>query len=52
MRQVIGRVFARFRTKRFRPSCCRSGSGVAFRFLGELHAGGKAEFGVDVREVG
>ena len=31
---------------------CGSGSGVAGCFLGESHAGGEAEFGVDVGEMG
>ena len=31
---------------------CRHRSAVAGCFLGELHAGGESEFGVDVGEVG
>ena len=35
-----------------RSICDESRSSAAGRFLGELNAGGEAEFGVDVGEVG
>ena len=52
MRQVVGRIFARFLTSASTRAVVAGGSGVARCFLGKLHARGEAEFGVDVGEVG
>ena len=50
--RIVERIFARFETGASTLALSRPCSGVAGRFLGELHAGGQPELGVDVGEVG